>query len=226
MKIVVLGDTHNRHDQIEVPDGDLLIHAGDFTLRGNLVEVTKFLDWFENQPHQFKVFIAGNHDFLFEDQPGIARGLVEGRNFYYLQDSSVIFDNENLKIFGSPWQPWFHNWAFNLQRGEEIARKWNQIPNDIDILVTHGPPHGILDFADNSVEHVGCEELKKKVLEIKPKIHIFGHIHEAYGVEEGDYTLFVNGCNCNLDYEVVNKPVVLLKDDGGVWEVEEEREVN
>jgi Icc-related predicted phosphoesterase len=220
MRIVAISDTHDRHDQIQLPEGDILIHGGDLSMRGNLVEVRRFLDWFENQPFTERIFIAGNHDFLFQEDPGIAKALVEEKFCHYLQDDLV--EIHGLKIYGSPWQPWLHNWAFNIKRDTgTLAVKWSKIPDDTDILITHGPPHGILDLTYDTNENVGCEALLERVKEVKPKIHIFGHIHETYGVKEGTYTIFVNASNLNLDYEVVNKPIV-LDDSSGVWEVVDE----
>jgi Icc-related predicted phosphoesterase len=216
-KILFLADTHGFHDTIELPEADILVHCGDATGRGRLAEVKNFLDWLEKQPYKEKIFIAGNHDFLFEKDRGVARGLVEDRNFTYLEDDEYWVD-PGLKIYGAPWQPWFHDWAFNLSRGDEIAAKWRKIPEDTDILVTHGPPKGILDLTLYTKERVGCEELLKRVKEVKPKIHAFGHIHEAYGVKEGNDTIFVNAANCTLQYRATNRPIVLT-DENGKWEV-------
>lgn len=214
MRIVTLSDTHMQHEDIEVPDGDVLLHAGDFTGMGRLEEVIKFLGWFEKQPHLHKVFIAGNHDFLFQDNSAIAKAVVSNRDFIYLEDDMIEIDR--VKFYGSPWQPWFYDWAFNLERGEEIAKKWDMIPGDTDVLITHGPPRWIRDWVGK--ERVGCEDLSKRILKIKPKIHVFGHIHEGYGVDKKKNTIFVNASNCNSKYEAVNKPIV-LDNVSGVWEV-------
>jgi len=202
MRVVCLSDTHNR--EIVVPGGDLLIHAGDLTMRGTENEIIKFNAWFGALPHKYKVLIAGNHDWLFQLDPSGAEGLLDD-GIIYLRDSSV--EIEGLKIYGSPWQPRFYEWAFNLDRGEEMAGKWRLIPDDTDILITHGPPNGILDRTVDG-DHAGCEELYKKVRAIKPRAHIFGHIHEGYGTAtEGD-TRFVNACNCDERYRQLNPPIV------------------
>lgn len=212
MKIVCISDTHNRHDQIIVPDGDILIHAGDATGRGTIEEIEEFNFWFANLPHRYKIFVAGNHDWLFETNNLYARKLLDD-SIIYLQDSSV--EVEELKIYGSPWQPRFYDWAFNLMRGAEIAEKWQQIPGDIDILITHGPPNGILDEVPHRyfVENTGCEELRKTVEEIarfgKLKLHVFGHIHCGYGQTENFGVKFVNASNCNESYEPVQLPFVI-----------------
>src|SRR5436309_2740816 len=131
MKIVCISDTHNCHDQIKVPDGDILIHAGDATISGTVEQVSAFNAWFSALPHRRKIYIAGNHDWLFEHSNRLARQLL-APEIIYLQDSSAVIDG--LKIYGSPWQPRFFDWAFNLDRGAEIAEKWRTIPSDIDIL--------------------------------------------------------------------------------------------
>jgi len=212
MKIVCLSDTHNCNEQIEVPDGDILIHSGDATIRGTIDEITAFNEWFANLPHKIKIFVAGNHDWLFETNNSYARKMLDD-SIIYLQDSST--EIEGLKIYGSPWQPRFFDWAFNLNRGAEMAEKWKLIPNDIDILITHGPPNGILDEVPRKyfVENTGCEELRKKVEEIsafgKLKLHVFGHIHCGYGVREEFGIKFVNASTCDESYNPTQPPIVV-----------------
>ena len=141
MRIVCLSDTHNLHSAFAVPEGDVLVHAGDATLRGTREEVVAFDAWLGTLPHRHKVLVAGNHDWLFEREPDRARGMIT--NATYLQDEGVTIDG--LAFWGSPWQPWFLSWAFNLQRGAPLREKWDRIPAATDVLITHGPPHGILD---------------------------------------------------------------------------------
>lgn len=211
MKIVCISDTHNCNGEFDVPDGDLLIHAGDFTNNGSIVEVAAFMRWFGELPHRHKVLIAGNHDRLFEREPSLARSMVPDGTIY-LQDSSA--EIEGLKIYGSPWQPRFFDWAFNLMRGPELAAKWAKIPDDIDILITHGPPHGILDEVPRQwgIENTGCEELRKRVDEIsangKLKLHLFGHIHCGHGVLQRNGTTFINASVCNEEYEPLQPPLL------------------
>lgn len=209
-RIVAISDTHSRHPQFtEIPDGDILIHAGDATVRGDVMEIVEFNRWLGTLPHKHKIFVAGNHDFLFERAPELARNLMS--NAIYLLDSFRIV--EGLKIYGSPWQPRFFDWAFNLDRGAEIRRKWEMIPEDTDVLITHGPPKGIRDFVidrwTGTYETVGCEELLPIVQRIKPRVHIFGHIHLAYGQENHDGTTFINASSCNEAYKIVNAPIVI-----------------
>jgi Icc-related predicted phosphoesterase len=209
MRIVCLSDTHNCNEQISVPAGDLLIHAGDATIHGTDQEIEEFLIWFSSLPHKYKIFVAGNHDWLFENNNRLARLMTANYNIKYLQDS--VFMLNGIKIYGSPWQPRFFEWAFNLNRGAELAEKWKLIPADTDILITHGPPHGILDEVprEYGTENTGCEELRKRIREIRPKLHIFGHIHCGYGQIEKFGTKFINASNCDEAYEPTNPPMVI-----------------
>ena len=206
-KIVCLSDTHNNHEFINVPDGDVLIHAGDATNRGTIEEIIAFNRWFTKLPHRHKIFVAGNHDWLFETSNRLARTLLDA-SIHYLQDSFV--EIEGLKIYGSPWQPRFFDWAFNLMRGAEIGEKWKLIPEDTDVLITHGPPHGILDEVPRRyfVENTGCEELMKRVKVVRPKLHVFGHIHCGYGATEKFGVRFINASNCDEEYNPTNAPIV------------------
>lgn len=213
MRIVCLSDTHNHLDRIDVPDGDLLIHAGDFTGRGTQPEVERFAEVLAALPHAHKVVIAGNHDFMFELAPDEARDLLI--DCTYLEDSGC--EVGGLRIWGSPWQPWFHDWAFNLRGEDELAARWALIPDDTDVLITHGPPRGILDRTPDG-EEVGCAELERAIRRVRPGLHVFGHIHEGYGLVERAGTIHVNACNCTLDYRPTNAPVS-LDWDGAVFTV-------
>ncbi len=211
-RIVCLSDTHNCNSQIDVPDGDILIHAGDATITGTVEEVKRFNAWFAKLPHRLKIFVAGNHDWLFERNNELARTLLDTK-IIYLQDSETKI--ADLKIYGSPWQPRFYDWAFNLNRGYELAAKWKLIPDDVEILITHGPPNGILDLVPRHGwdENTGCEELLKRVQEIagfgKLKLHVFGHIHCGYGTEENFGVKFVNASNCDEQYNPSQPPIVI-----------------
>lgn len=206
MKIVCISDTHNLHSKCkEIPTGDILIHAGDLTRKGDLEDVRSFNAWLKDLPHKHKLIIAGNHDFCFERTPKEARSLIT--NGIYLEDEEIIIDG--LKFYGSPWQPWFFNWAFNLRRGAPLKEKWEQIPDDTDILITHGPPHGILDKVMMG-DKVGCEELLIRLGSLeKLKLHVFGHIHEACGIHEYQGIKMVNASTCTLSYKPTNEPIVV-----------------
>ncbi|TVZ56932.1 Icc-related predicted phosphoesterase [Lutibacter sp. Hel_I_33_5] len=206
MKIVFISDTHNKHNDIEIPKGDILIHAGDVSSRGRANEINGFLDWFSKQPHKHKIFIAGNHDFYFERAHNV---MVEAKipdNVIYLNDTGCQIKGVNF--WGSPIQPEFYDWAFNRKRGEEIKQHWDLIPKNTDILITHGPPYGILDKTVRG-EFVGCEELLKKNIEIKPKVHVFGHIHESYGIIKKNETIYINASILNEKYLNINQPIAI-----------------
>ena len=204
MKIVAISDTHGQHRELEVPEADLLIHAGDFTRRGHLSEASEFAEWLAGLPHRHKVVIAGNHDWCFQETPTEARELLSGVS--YLEDSCVVV--EGFKIYGSPWQPWFLSWAFNLERGPELQEKWAMIPEDVDILLTHGPPYGIGDRTSGG-EVVGCKDLLDRIQHIKPKFHFCGHIHEGAGVRVRDETKFINASSVDANYRILGSPVVI-----------------
>lgn len=186
-RIVCVSDTHARHHLTRVPNGDILVHAGDLTRHGSLDDVEAFDRWLGHLPHRHKIVICGNHDFCFQEQPAKARARIT--NAIYLEDSGCEIDG--LTFWGSPWQPWFGGWAFNLPRGEELDAKWAKIPVGVDVLITHGPPEGILDRTKRG-ELAGCRDLLNRVYEVKPRLHVFGHIHEAAGRVDTDDTTFVN----------------------------------
>lgn len=204
MRIVCISDTHTYHRKIQLPDGDVLIHAGDSTSRGYTHELEALDKWFGTLPHKHKILIAGNHDFAFEVDK-FARNLIT--NATYLEDEELVIDG--IKFWGSPWQPRFFNWAFNLDRGSPLKAKWDLIPQDTNVLITHGPPFGILDLTARG-EPVGCEALRPKVFSLPVlKLHVFGHIHESYGVNEQGGTKFVNASICTLGYKPTNAPIVI-----------------
>lgn len=193
MKIICISDTHNLHKDLKIPDGDILIHAGDMTCVGGIDEIKEFNEWLGTLPHRHKIVIAGNHDLYFESAPFLANSLVT--NAIYLNDSGI--EIEGLKIWGSPISPNFQDWAFNRERGESIRKHWEMIPEDTDILITHCPPFGILDFNDKE-KHEGCQDLLEIIQQkIKPRLHIFGHLHDAHGQTKIGETIFVNASIVN-----------------------------
>lgn len=203
MKVVALSDFHLLFRHITVPDGDLLLIAGDMTSKGRFQEIVAFNDWLAQQPHRHKVVVPGNHDFLYETEPALARELT--KNCHLLIDQEVTI--EGIKIWGSPYTPYFGGWAFNLFENE-LKTQWDQIPEGLDILVTHGPPYGYLDFAEYSQEHVGCKHLLSALDRAKPKYHVFGHIHEGHGAAMHNEVKLLNVSICNLDYRPVHNPIV------------------
>jgi Icc-related predicted phosphoesterase len=199
-----------------VPDGDLLVHAGDLTLRGERREVEDFNAWLEELPHRHKIVVAGNHDWVFEREPRLARSCLTAAA--YLEDSAITV--EGLRVYGSPWQPWFMSWAFNLPRGRALREKWASIPAGTDLLLTHAPPRGVgdrlagplvraLSFAAGQRGHAGCRDLLSAVRRVRPRLHVFGHIHEGYGTHLQEGTIFVNASCCDAPYRPLNAPVVV-----------------
>ena len=210
MRLVCLSDTHKLHDRLVIPDGDVLIHAGDMSGRGSLDDIARCGAFFARLPHRHKVIIAGNHDFSFEDERAERARAALG-DVVYLQDQAAVIDG--VKFYGSPWQPRFFDWAFNLDRGAPLKAKWDLIPADTDVLITHGPPQGIGDQCYDGAR-VGCEELLAALGRVRPRVHVFGHIHEAYGKTElrhadGRVTICVNASTCDLRYRAANPPVVI-----------------
>lgn len=210
MDLTIIADTHGIHDEIKLRPGSMLIHAGDITEYGTEEEVINFLQWFSKQPFKYKIFIAGNHDLFLEECTAAKRKKIIPKDIIYLQNSGV--EIEGLKIWGSPVTPYFLGMAFNARPGKDIKKIWKKVPHDTDILITHGPPKGMLD------DDFGCEELLNAVLVINPKIHCFGHVHGCNGRKKLDKTLFVNAALVNrlepmdIDFIIVGKPVNVKMD--------------
>jgi Icc-related predicted phosphoesterase len=205
MKFVAISDTHGQHSSLQLPQADCIIHAGDVTRKGKRDQVMDFLYWFGALDYRYKVFIAGNHDFFFENR---SRGQINSLipdNVIYLNDSGCVL--EGIKCWGSPVTPWFHDWAFNRLPGEQIRKHWDLIPEGVDILITHGPVKGILDRTF-FLKKAGCSDLLKKMNRIRPRVHLCGHIHEAYGERHVDGIHYINASVLNLRYKLANQPVV------------------
>jgi Icc-related predicted phosphoesterase len=228
MIITLISDTHNKHKQIteDLPGGDILIHAGDISSMGYKHEIEDFCKWFDGLPnYDLKVFIAGNHDWGFMDKtqffleriaviPESTQEILRTYKWInHLQDNSLQFqigDEPKVHIYGSPWQPEFYDWAFNLPReGHELKNKWDEIPSDVDILITHGPAYGYVDRVLGRTEHLGCELLTKRIKEVKPKIHVCGHIHSGYGYTFDGDTHYINASVLNEQYAYANKPLTV-----------------
>jgi Icc-related predicted phosphoesterase len=225
LSIALLSDTHCQHDKVKVPKADMVIHAGDFSGWGTEREALHFAHWFKNLPHKYKVLIPGNHDKFAETPYGypILKQM--------LGPDVVFLDNQGVElaghvIWGSPWTPTFgRDWAFNADRGAAIKRHWDHIPDDTTILITHGPPYGILDHTwanyddplDQELVHVGCEDLRTRVFELAHlQLHVFGHIHTAYGQQTREFgesgALFVNAAvtdTTRQGYHVTRSPILV-----------------
>lgn len=219
MKIVAISDTHQLHDRLTVPDGDVLVHCGDFTNKGDLTPLRNFFNWFTRQPHQHKVVIPGNHELGLDVGPmrvqklSVVREYTEQfTNLIYLENSETTIDG--IKFYGSPITPYFFDWAWNVQRGSAIAAHWNKIPDDVQVLITHGPPHGILDLVTDSLgrdPHQGCEDLRERIKHLRDlKVHLFGHLHLEGGqslVQDG--VTFANAAMCDDRYRIERTPVIV-----------------
>jgi Icc-related predicted phosphoesterase len=221
VRIVCISDTHSQHQHLRVPDGDILIHTGDFTNCGSKTDVEEFASFLEKQPHKHKIVIAGNHDISLDEEsyPKLWRRFRHPQQFdckemiqmirdraIYLHDEVVQV--EGLTIYGSPYQPEFNGWGFNLPRGQALREKWKKVPANVDILLTHGPPVGRLDLCSDK-QRSGCVDLLDEIqVRIKPRVHIFGHVHESYGICSDGITTFVNASTCTLSYKPWQAPVV------------------
>jgi Icc-related predicted phosphoesterase len=205
IKICCISDTHGMHNQVNMPSGDLLIFAGDLTNHGEIDQIRSFNKWLGTLDFEEKIIIPGNHDTSIYSST-FAKDII--KNGTLLIDSYISF--REYKIYGSPWSPKFGNWAYQLYRGNDIKKKWDLIPLDTDILVTHGPPLGILDKVPRSLKLQGCRELLNRVKQIQPAIHVFGHLHLNYNkiFKFGIKTLFVNASTCTEEYEPINPPIV------------------
>jgi len=229
MKIAMISDTHTKHNEwydnlsddikYDFDSADVIIHAGDFTNVGSQHDVMVFLSWFEDRPNKHKICIAGNHDFFFDfnrpldhkqpiarTQDDIDDVLALFPGVTYLEDSAIVIDG--VKFYGSPITKWFYDWAFNERPGDAINKYWDMIPEDTNVLITHGPPFGICDELDEG--SVGDGDLLHAIDRVKPDVHVFGHIHEGYGMKMVNDTTFVNCSSLTGDYYIGNDPQILF----------------
>lgn len=203
MRVIGISDTHMQHEALDIPDGDLLIHCGDGLGRGTSIELARLNNWFGSFPHKYKIYVPGNHDECFEIDPEYAKTT--------LSSATVLIDElveiEGFKIYGSPWTPTFMDWNF-MKSDAELQEHWDKIPDGLDILITHGPPYGILDWNANRVP-CGCQSLYRTVLQRQPRYHIFGHIHQASGeLLQNEGINFINAAILDDWYILRNKPKV------------------
>ena len=200
MKIKIMSDSHGFHEREPQEPIDLLIHAGDATNPRNIddseQQFLKFWKWWQEYPAKYKVYVPGNHDVWLDSPRSKAFRKKENRN----ENSNILFNEtikiEHLKIFGSPFTPTFGvGWAFNKDRNK-IGKLWAHIEEDTDIVITHGPPHTVLDLTidkDNKLKTCGCKALLNRIKLIKPRYHIFGHIHDYKWEIVNTGTLIRNG---------------------------------
>lgn len=208
MKIVAISDTHDNHRQIKIPECDVLVVAGDFTCHRHpiLSNYVDFNDWLRVQPAKDKLVVAGNHDMLFESNPSLAREILSEAT--YLEDSGTTIRGVNF--WGSPWTPFWASWAF-MKPDEMLKEYWDKIPDETNVLITHGPAFGILDTTYQygktpEGKSAGSFSLMERIRELKQlQAHIFGHIHESYGSQG----VFHNVAQSNVKNEIINEPVVI-----------------
>jgi Icc-related predicted phosphoesterase len=211
MKIVAMSDMHG--ELPETPECDLLLLAGDLTpVRDHSLSFQadwlncEFRTWLKRQPARKIVGIAGNHDFIFEQAPDL---VPTDLNWTYLQDSGIEW--EGFRIWGTPWQPWFFDWAFNAGP-EALKRRWALIPEATDILVVHGPPYGYGDGVPerNGIRRCGCPHLLERIREIRPRLVVYGHIHEGRGEWQLGSTLLANVTVVDANYQRCFPPWVTV----------------
>jgi Icc-related predicted phosphoesterase len=217
LRIVAFSDTHGMHLQLgKLPEGDVIIHAGDLSGRGSPTQCEDFIYWMGKLPgYSHRIIVPGNHDWYFESYPDRAQEYCKANGVILLNDSGVKIDG--MHFWGSPVQPRFHNWAFNRDRFDEIKKHWDLIPKDTNVLITHGPPYEILDEVlrvdgspYNPPRKVGCEELRTAVENLPElKLHIFGHIHSGHGKTIVNGVKYVNVAICNEMYDPCNEVTVV-----------------
>lgn len=211
MKIAAFSDCHWLYNDIkEFPEADILIFAGDWCGHGvYAMETIEFLSWFSKLPYEHKIVVPGNHDIFCENNENTCKDLFKQINATLLIDEGINI--KGLSIYGSPWSPFFNNWAYMLPE-EQLKWKFKYIPENLDILITHTPPMGVCDPTN-----YGSEALRKQLPNINPKIHIFGHNHGGYGYQETINTKFYNVAVCsdadqehNYNYQLIN-PITVIE---------------
>lgn len=216
MKIVCISDCHGKWSKLVIPECDLLISAGDYSFRGEYHMVRDYHKWLNKQPAKHVISVQGNHEKLVEaDFNGCKAMALEACPRVHFIDEGLV-EIEGQRIWCSAITPYFCNWSWNRYPGEDIQKHWDRIPS-VDVIITHGPCYGILDslmqFNGQKCEYesvnLGCPQLLSKVLEIKPKLHVSGHIHPGYGVLTQDGIIFVNAAICDDDYKPTNAPIVI-----------------
>jgi hypothetical protein len=219
MNILCMSDTHGKHHDIPkewLVEADMVIHCGDFTANNSSDSFIDFIVWFHNLNYASKILIAGNHDFILdyhynsEKDVDVSKALVKSLSISYLHDSNA----EETKIYGSPWVRRLPRWAFHLP-DDAAKEQWDTLPFGLDILITHGPAYGMNDLLHPKFlrpgedQHSGDKELAERILQIKPKYHLHGHIHEAYGVHYNEGTTHINCSLLDENYQLKNKPILI-----------------
>jgi Icc-related predicted phosphoesterase len=221
MKIVSISDVHGKWNKITIPQCDLLISAGDYSFRGEQHMVRDFHSWLDKQPATHIISVQGNHEEWVEKNFLLAKDIAQKAcpRVHFMDEGLVEIDG--IKIWCSAITPWFYSWAWNRRRtieevnafgGPWIKDHWDKIPLDTDILVTHGPPYGILDEvllpngdSYDPPRNVGCEELLLKIKQLPNlQLHVFGHIHSSSGTKMVCGIPFINAAICDEMYAPTN----------------------
>ena len=196
MQILHLSDTHNQHRQLDnLPSADVIIHSGDISFAGTGEEVVDFIEWFGSLNYQYKIFIAGNHDYVLEGKAHERIQVFLPENCFYLSNSGITINGINL--WGIPF-------FFSPDETNSDTKSIELIPDDVDVLITHQPPYGILDQSNDT--RFGCSDLLQAVRRISPAYHLFGHIHDAYGIEKHKQTTFANAAVVDAEYRLMRNP--------------------
>lgn len=226
-KLCCISDTHNRHEELILPPADCLVHTGDYSMMGEYAETLEFLHWIAKQGSKYQIvfFLSGNHDFMAQDDPESFNELCDlilPANVIHLNEKSHTFDG--FTFYGHQFVPDLPNWAFSRSRGKTMKMKTDLIPK-CDVLLSHGPPYGILDIVPRRTwrdeqdedgkwniqdwSNVGCQDLLERVEVIRPKLHAFGHIHEGHSkIYKNNYTTFINCAVLDGSYDFVGNPMI------------------
>lgn len=229
MRIVAISDTHTKHEGLTIPECDILVHAGDFSWQGKFFEVRDFIYWFKDQPAKHKILIAGNHELTMDKthsahNPHVKEMVTRMGDVIYLENSEVVI--EGIKFWGTPWTPWFHNWAFNgysdadapfHRGGVSLLDVYKEMPEDVNVIISHGPVYGMRDMTLGGDDRTGSVDMRKITAGLNDlRLYISGHIHEARGMEIADGGVhYCNVCTLDRDYETVRVPVVIDIDENG-----------
>lgn len=231
MKIAMISDVHGKWNKIQIPECDLLISAGDYSFKGEKHMVEDFHKWLNKQEAGYVISVQGNHELWVEQNFEQAKDIAEKAcpGVHFIGDGQAV-NIEGFNIYGSAITPWFYNWAWNRTRGDvtgthyfsgkvksalPIKQEWDKIPDNTNILVTHGPPKGILDMVtfvdDTPKERVGCDDLMNRILQLPElKLHVFGHIHCGAGEHYFNGVKYVNASICDEQYMPTN-PVRIIE---------------
>lgn len=220
MKIVCISDTHGMHHNIQVPDGHVLLHAGDMSSRGLPDELVSFAEWMSKLDHEHKLVVCGNHELLVDGRCDLMTKFLAGYGIQFIHQKLITIDG--FSIYGESRTPEFFDWGWMYKRGSEAKAIWDELPMSIDLLLCHGPPLGFGDKCPDirdrtKMVKVGCEHQLEALNRVKPKYVVCGHIHESYGVYKTVWGHVINASICNGKYEPINRPIVIDTTTGEIY---------